>query len=116
LEGLRGVFRAHREPYQIAQDHGVQDQQVIEIKSWDQRRDRLHPDQAQRGNFSFNLISELYEKSSIIITSNKSFDSWAEMMGDNILTTALLDRLFHHARVFTLDGESYRLSGREGRT
>jgi len=55
----------------------------------------------------------MYEKSSIIITSNKSFDSWAEMMGDDILTTALLDRLLHHAKVFTLDGESYRLSVRE---
>lgn len=103
------MFRAHREPYQIAQDHGVQDQQVIEIKSWDQRRDRLHPDQAQRGNFSFNLISELYEKSSIILMSNKSFDSLAEMM-----TTALFNRLLHHARVFNLDGGPYRLQG-EGR-
>jgi len=35
------------------------------------------------------------------------------MMGDDILTTALLDRLLHHAKVFTLAGESYRLSGRE---
>jgi len=43
------------------------------------------------------------------MTSNKSFESWAEMMGDSIMTTALLDRLLHHARVFTLDGESYRI-------
>ncbi len=50
----------------------------------------------------------MYEKQSIIITSNKSFTVWAEMMGDEIMTTALLDRLLHHAKVFTLDGESYR--------
>ena len=67
------------------------------------------PIERKEANLFFNLISELYEKSSIIITSNKSFETWAEMMGDEVLTTALLDRLLHHARVFTLDGESYRL-------
>ncbi len=63
-------------------------------------------------NKFFNLISELYERTSIIITSNKGFDSWAEMMGDEVMTTALLDRLLHHAKVFNLDGESYRIQGR----
>jgi len=67
------------------------------------------PIERKEANLFFNLISELYEKSSIIITSNKSFETWAEMMGDEVLTAALLDRLLHHARVFTLDGESYRL-------
>jgi len=51
----------------------------------------------------------MYEKASLIVTSNKSFEAWAEMMGDTIMTTALLDRLLHHAKVFTLDGESYRI-------
>ena len=60
-------------------------------------------------NLFFNLISELYEKASIILTSNKGFDRWAEMMGDSVMTTALLDRLLHHARIFNLDGESYRM-------
>jgi len=54
-------------------------------------------------------LSELYEKSSIIITSNKGFDDWAEMMGDDVMTTALLDRLLHHARIHNLNGESYHL-------
>ena len=63
-------------------------------------------------NKFFNLISELYEKTSIILTSNKGFDSWAEMMGDDVMTTALLDRLLHHAKVFNLDGESYRMKDR----
>ena len=66
------------------------------------------PIERKEANLFFNLISELYEKSSIILTSNKSFDSWAEMMGDEVMTTALLDRLLHHARVFNLDGGSYR--------
>jgi DNA replication protein DnaC len=68
------------------------------------------PIEKKEANYFFNLISELHENTSIIITSNKSFDSWAEMMGDSIMTTALLDRLLHHARVFTLDGKSYRIN------
>jgi len=70
------------------------------------------PIERKEANLFFNLISELYEKSSIIITSNKGFDSWSEMMGDEVMTTALLDRLLHHAKVFNLDGESYRLKGK----
>lgn len=64
-------------------------------------------------NLFFNLVSEMYEKTSIIVTSNKGFESWAEMMGDNILTTALLDRLLHHAKIFNLDGESYRMKDKK---
>jgi len=67
------------------------------------------PIEKREANLFFNMISELYEKVPLVITSNKSFESWAEMMGDTIMTTALLDRLLHHAKVFTLDGESYRL-------
>ena len=60
-------------------------------------------------NLFFNLISETYEKVSIIVTSNKSFESWAEMIGGSVMTSAMLDRLLHHARVFNLDGDSYRI-------
>jgi DNA replication protein DnaC len=71
------------------------------------------PIEKREANFFFNLISETYEKASLIVTSNKSFDSWAEMMGDSVMTTALLDRLLHHARVFNLDGESYRIKNQK---
>ena len=67
------------------------------------------PIERKEANLFFNLISELYEKTSIIVTSNKGFDSWAEMMGDEIMTTALLDRLLHKAKIFNLNGESYRI-------
>jgi len=67
------------------------------------------PIERREANLFFNIISETYEKLSLIVTSNKSFESWAEMMGDSVMTTAMLDRLLHHARVFTLDGESYRI-------
>lgn len=68
------------------------------------------PIEKREANLFFNLISETYEQTSLIVTSNKSFESWAEMMGDSVMTTALLDRLLHHARVFTLDGDSFRLA------
>ncbi|RLE07296.1 ATP-binding protein [Candidatus Aerophobetes bacterium] len=71
------------------------------------------PIEKREANLFFNLISEMYEKLSIIITSNKSFESWAEMMGDSVMTTALLDRLLHHARIFNLDGESYRIKNQK---
>jgi DNA replication protein DnaC len=71
------------------------------------------PIERREANLFFNLISELYEKSSIIITSNKDVNAWAEMMGDEIMTVAMLDRLLHHARIFNLDGKSYRLRGKE---
>lgn len=68
------------------------------------------PIDKKEANLFFNLVSELYEKASIVITSNKGFDNWAEMLGDEVMTTALLDRLLHHAQIFNLNGESYRLS------
>jgi DNA replication protein DnaC len=67
------------------------------------------PVEKREANLFFNLISELYEKRSVVITSNKGFDEWAEMMGDEVMTTALLDRLLHHSKTFNLTGESYRI-------
>jgi DNA replication protein DnaC len=66
------------------------------------------PIERREANLFFNLISEIFEKSSIIITSNKGFGDWAEMMGDEIMTTALLDRLLHNAKVFNMKGDSGR--------
>jgi DNA replication protein DnaC len=64
-------------------------------------------------NFFFALISELYEKASIIITSNKGFDGWAELLGDTILATALLDRLTHRCQVMNFSDDSFRLANRQ---
>lgn len=73
------------------------------------------PIERNEANLFFTFVSELYERSSIIVTSNKGFDSWAELLGDEVMTTALLDRLVHHAKIFSLSGESYRiLSRKEG--
>lgn len=58
----------------------------------------------------FKVISHRYEKGATIITSNKSISQWPDMLaGDEILATAILDRLLHHCHVVNIDGRSYRL-------
>jgi DNA replication protein len=64
-------------------------------------------------NFFFSLISELYERTSIVITSNKGFEGWAEVLGDAILVTALLDRLTHRCQVLQFTDQSYRFAHRK---
>jgi DNA replication protein DnaC len=67
------------------------------------------PISREQANRFFNFISDSYETKSIIFTTNKEITEWAEMMGDPVLTTAMLDRILHHAKCFSLKGESYRL-------
>lgn len=58
----------------------------------------------------FALVSARYEKgASVILTSNKPFAEWGEVLGDAVVATAILDRLLHHSHVLNIRGESYRL-------
>lgn len=57
----------------------------------------------------FSFVSDAYERSSLVFTTNKEITQWDELMNDQTLTTAMLDRVLHHARCFSLRGESYRL-------
>lgn len=66
----------------------------------------LHKDAAQ---LIFQVISECYERKSLIITSNLDFSGWNTVLGDNRLTAALIDRLIHHSHIVVFSGESYRL-------
>lgn len=61
----------------------------------------------------FNLINELHNKISLIITTNKSPKEWADILNDKVLTTALLDRLLHHCEVIKLTGSSYRMKNKK---
>lgn len=57
----------------------------------------------------FRVLTRRYENAPLILTSNKSFLDWGEIFGDQVLATAILDRLLHHATTVSIKGESYRL-------
>ncbi len=69
----------------------------------------LSPEQA---HVFFQLINARYETGSIVMTSNKTFAKWAELMSDEAVATAMLDRLLHHAHVVSLKADSYRMKER----
>lgn len=61
----------------------------------------------------FSLISARYERGSVILTSNKGFGEWGEVLGDAVIATVILDWLLHHSHVLNIRGESYRLKDKK---
>jgi DNA replication protein DnaC len=70
------------------------------------------PLERQAANLLFALVSRRYERGSVVVTSNRSFEQWGEILGDAMVAAALIDRLVHHAEIVTLKGKSYRLRER----
>jgi DNA replication protein DnaC len=65
------------------------------------------PLERQAANLLFALVSRRYERGSTIVTSNRGFEQWGEILGDAMVAAALIDRLVHHATMITLKGKSY---------
>jgi DNA replication protein DnaC len=57
----------------------------------------------------FQLMSRRYERASTVLTSNKSFEEWGEIFGDEVMASALIDRLVHHCHIVNIRGNSYRM-------
>lgn len=66
----------------------------------------LHKEAAE---LLFQVVSDCYERKSLIITSNLEFSQWNSVFGDNRLTAALIDRLIHHSHIIIFTGDSHRL-------
>jgi DNA replication protein DnaC len=57
----------------------------------------------------FQLVSRRYEHASTVLTSNKSFEEWGEILGDEVMAAALIDRVLHHCHIVNIRGNSYRM-------
>ena len=57
----------------------------------------------------FQLMTRRYEHASTVLTSNKGFEEWGDIFGDDVMAAALIDRLVHHCHLVTIRGNSYRM-------
>ena len=67
------------------------------------------PMDGRRANLFFQLVTVRYTKGAILLTSNVQFDGWGKLFGDDVLASAILDRLLHVSHIFPINGPSYRL-------
>lgn len=71
------------------------------------------PMDARRANLFFQLVSRRYEHGSVIVTSNKPFEEWGAIFGDDVIAAAVLDRLLHHSHIIPITGPSYRTKDKQ---
>jgi DNA replication protein DnaC len=64
------------------------------------------------GHLFFQFVSHRYERASTVFTSNKTYSGWGEVLGDEVMASAVLDRILHHSTTVNIRGESYRLRER----
>lgn len=67
------------------------------------------PMDGRRANLFFQLVAARYTRGSLLVTSNVSFDGWGRLFGDDVIASAILDRLLHQSAIFAINGPSYRL-------
>ena len=67
------------------------------------------PMDGRRANLFFQLVAARYTRGSLLVTSNVAFDGWGKLFGDDVIASAILDRLLHQSEIFAINGPSYRL-------
>jgi DNA replication protein DnaC len=123
--GIKACQHGYRVAFATAQQRVSRLEEAQERNTLDQELRRLEryqllvvdevgylPLERQAANLLFALVSRRYERGSIIITSNRGFEAWGEILGDAMVAAALIDRLVHHATMVTRKGKSYRLRER----
>jgi DNA replication protein DnaC len=123
--GIRACQAGHRVAFATAADWVARLEAAQERNSLEAELRRLErygvlvidevgylPLERQAANLLFALVARRYERGSIIVTSNRSFEQWGEILGDAMVAAALIDRLVHHATMIGLKGKSYRLRER----
>jgi DNA replication protein DnaC len=123
--GIKACQHGYRVAFATAQQWVSRLEEAQERNTIDQELKRLEryqllivdevgylPLERQAANLLFALVSRRYERGSIVITSNRGFEAWGEILGDAMVAAALIDRLVHHATMVTLKGKSYRLRER----
>ncbi len=73
----------------------------------------FQPLNRNEANLLFGVVNQLYQQTSIILTSNKGISEWGELLNGPVIAAAMLDRLMHKCEIFDMDGDSYRLAHRE---
>ena len=67
------------------------------------------PFEKQTANLFFQLVAARYNRGAIVVTSNVAFDGWGTLFGNDVIASAILDRLLHQSEIFAISGPSYRL-------
>lgn len=73
----------------------------------------MFPVEKKQAVAMFNLINHLHQNASMIVTTNKSPDEWAKMLDDEVLATAILDRILYNCEIVKLSGKSFRIDNRK---
>lgn len=110
-DDLRHRLGADREPDSGAHREPLGGEAEVDgaAEASDHRRDRVPALERLGANLFFQLVSRRYERGSVLITSNQSLAGWGQVFGDQVIATAILDRLLHHPTIVNIKGESYRL-------
>lgn len=117
--GYRAYFRTMEDIVQVLQTKDIVKSQQMEYKKLLKANlivlddIMLLPMEKNIAVAFFNFINQIYESTSIIITTNKKPADWAKLLDDEVLATALLDRLLYRCDIISLKGESYRMQNRK---
>jgi len=118
-EGYKVVFSTMGEIIRILKTQHISKKSAKKIKNMTEAHMVIIDDlmfmalDKEEANLFFHFINEIYETTSIVLTSNKSPHDWSQLIGDEIVTAAILDRIVHKSEIIQLSGESYRVKHRE---